>query len=205
MKRIVRFLFIHCIVFVSILSIIFLTQLFLDAIKIDGRDPYYNEVQREEWTTNLTEEEHYQNIVERTEKYIKIEEEINPSFNVVSHEVYLVYAFDDNPEFFLVEFTFEHKTTFEKKYSHIMGRIFNDEYYEILCECYEHEESVYTKAGVLDKKLYFHYDPWGKKETIFAYEHNGNIFRITDIYKRNHDPSEIKNIPVGWTKIIYGK
>ena len=50
---------------------------------------------------------------------------------LISNEIYLVSAFDDNPEFFLVEFTFEHKTTFEKKYSHIMGRIFNDEYYEL--------------------------------------------------------------------------
>ena len=82
-----------------------------------ARDPYYNEVQREEWSTSLTEEEHYQNIVERTEKYIEIEEEINPYYNAVSDEVYLVYAFDDNPEFFLVELTFEHINTFEKKYS----------------------------------------------------------------------------------------
>ena len=205
MKRIVRFLFIHCIVFVVILSIIFLTQLVIDAIKIDGRDPYYREIPREEWNTNLTEEEHYQNIVERTEKYIENKKiSIHPNYDDISYEVYLVYSFDDNPEFFLVEFTYEPELAGEREH-HLMGRISNDEYYIIRCECGEIKDSVYRKAGVIDKKLYFYFDPWGKDKIIFAYEHNGNLFAICETSRYTYDPSEIENIPDGWTGRIYGK
>lgn len=88
-----------------------------------------------EFNCPYTEEENIRNIKTRTEEIFR--QELNTGL-IVDYTVDILYAFDDDPEYFLIELTYKegYLGNAQKTYAHCIGYIQNKEYYVGLT-CYE--------------------------------------------------------------------
>lgn len=113
-----------------------------------------------EFVTAYTEEEHIVRIAELTEEIFA--EEIQNG-DVLDYHVEILYAFDGDPEFFLVELEYVGKeyqgyycmdscVEKEKRYRHYVGAICDDTYVTLLGW---HTRSGYTVKALEDDKKYY--------------------------------------------------
>ena len=144
-KIVVRFL---CLIFV----------IFLSGCESNSKPEYV-------FHTELTESQHLENIRRRTsEKY----ESLIAEGIIKSFRVEILYAFDEQPEYFLVEFDGFEDYTYGNSvsnsgngkmpvvdYAYLIGFIMSDRYYTII---YYHkpklEQSPYRRNGYLDARKY---------------------------------------------------
>jgi len=113
--------------------------------------------------TEFTAEEHVANLIERTGEHYAdwIAEE-----KITSFSVEIMWSFDENPEYFLVELEFKSDfyfwgTTVERAY--LTGYIENDLYYKH-SNTLVTDETPFKKQGYESEKKYFGGGVWAIKE-----------------------------------------
>jgi len=115
--------------------------------------------------TELTAEEHVERITERTVKFAECpKDESRPwlwinADTVTSFTVEIVWSFDENPEYFLVEF--KGNFLWGSEHAYLMGYIYNDAYYTY---GERSSESPFKEQGYEDEKKYFGYGVMAVKE-----------------------------------------
>ncbi|MBO7345049.1 MAG: hypothetical protein J6U92_03820 [Clostridia bacterium] len=147
------------------------------------------------YISEYTPEQHIERISEIFEKY---KEKYSEALKIRDYDIYIVYSFDDKPEFFLMEFFWENFINVDKIktfYSHMVGIIYHDQYYYATSGLtdfgmdlgFGNGKSIYSQLGVLEsgkKLLYSVVDVYS--EGLFAYVEDGKVMG-TEIEEYDYD------------------
>lgn len=152
-------------------------ELTIDDLRAVGTG--YGQVRPTTFTTNYTKEEHVERIEERAWDIV---ERIGPVYyadynddgvrdgenNVVDIQAYIVYSFDDRPEYFYIIYEYEKEIhirfrdeNVRTKFSHQFGYIENDEYKMFYPNnIYSHNlgKGFWGENDLLEEKKYFCYN-----------------------------------------------
>lgn len=170
-----------------------------------------------QYASQYTEEEQvYRITCETKHRY----EEVLNSGDMLTFSAYILYTFDNFPEYFLIEFTWKnyeafcnYHTTFgfdldylenvpsnETYYSHIIGYVKNDCYYLGLntYSSEKHGKSYYSESGAINNnsKLYHGYYIYAYKDgdTLIGCEYRGKRSEIELGQERIIENEEINNL-----------
>lgn len=114
------------------------------------------------FTTNYSEKEHVLRIKEITNKIISIHNYYEPEI-VFDFDVYILYSFDERPEYFYILFQLGEFTdgVFETtRYLHFLGFIENDEYFGFYMNRHNNwqkNKGFWGEYNVLNEKKYLAY------------------------------------------------
>lgn len=145
-------------------------------------NPYIKDVYiHPKFKTDYTIEEHIKRISAKTER--NFAEELANS-ELVSYNVEIVYAYDGDPEYFLIELEYAEEwesiymesgvtpISYSTKYRHLIGYIRSDKYFRI--GDFREGRSSYRYYGYTDNKKYYNGDG------IEAVEKEGQIIKLFD-------------------------
>ena len=146
--------------------------------------PHYSKgYDRKPYSSELTEEEHLERLTLAEKEYYN---------GRYYSEVYILYSFDEDPEYFLIQRYIPNSSSGElEPLNYSIGFIEDDKYYlteirerlygegYVNC-CYISGENPYLEQDVLDAKKYYAEKECHGYESFFAYEKDGEIVGITD-------------------------
>lgn len=187
--------------FLSWLVTIFSSLFFVSCQNVIGG--YSSIYEHPVYNSSYTEDEHAARITKRTEEVF--DEEI-ASGALVKYNVDIVYAFDEDPEYFLVELEYAEEwendcdgQTYTTKYRHTIGYIKDDEYYLGVVAMYGAKKSndvkSLTRQAFMDgRSAYTLYGNLGERkycgtaasECCQAVKHDGEMIMVVSARCANY-------------------
>lgn len=141
---------------------------------------YKPNIEVPKFQTQYTEQEHLDKIKTLTEERFRKEvwkESFVPIYEFYDCAVYMIYSFNDNPEYFLVELRYKEKVEENEsarfQYKHLFGFIMNDEYYQY--GAVHFERSQFAANNLLDNKKYYGINN-SNGNVCLGYEKDGVIY-----------------------------
>ncbi len=158
-----------------------------------------------DFTSKYTEEEHLNRIKTAVMNFYSKDDFLwgEFSYKICDCVVYIVYSFDNKPEYFLVELISKSINNLSQEdyyaYGYLMGFIMEDRYYNYLIYTnlksgHEYGQSPYAKNGLLNNKKYIGQDPYNWMFCM-AYEQDGVIYGNEDS-NRSEEPLSPENVSI---------